>query len=1353
MSFDGNTYSYDFEVLAGGPKYTVQYLYGTSFSEGADEERISVDGIRDAGNYIVVLSIEESDNYTGYEKQYNFVLYKRYLSGANAQWSVQDYTYDGISRTVVIENLTEDAQVEYTGNVLLNATIYNVKAVIRETQNYMASELSTTISVNPLTMQLPQVTIPSAVYDGTEKSCSWDIDGLTTQGTFSAVNAGQYSFKLFAKDNYKFAEEDGYLLQGGFRKSFVEYSWEIAKADYDFGNAHWTYESPFVSDGTHHRVFIEGLNESLMITYGGTTYAYASGDYVATATISGFDSDNYNTPELLESLQELQWSIANAREGDYEYYAQDGNNAVLVDYFGNTPEVVLPTTVNGLKVFKIEPGLFEGHSEILSLDARSFALNKGALASLTNLRSLTTLRLNYKLSELFSVTGGSAPESLKALHLAQLYTYENFGPMLDAPALRELYFSGGTAQVGNYVQLGGHSSPLRLIEVRNANPSRFTVYCGSVAAANFYSIVRVYEGNVEYKRGDHTLTGNVDYTIEIGKTTWAGNFYYSLDEDAKTATVLSFNGESDVLRLQSSVYINGATYAIEGYVEGALEKHTGVERIVIDAGVAELPSGAFRGYNAVRTLEAGTLPTGSWQLEKLFGKIPDALNYVHFLSGCEVDSGCLKGSRVTKIEVDDGVVVNSGAFSDAEYLEQTILPSSLTVLPSSLFSNDISLTTVSYSHDLAEIGNNAFFGCISLTEMPSSASLTHVGDRAFYGCESLTEVALSASVETIGNYAFSNSGLKVITLSSSLKAIRYNAFDNTDIAEITIPASVEEIDNLVFQGCDSLTTVRWNSSKALDYRFASILSDAQNLTNLEFGGDVKEIPSAILRKSESLESITFGSSVVSIGDLAFAENMHLTRVTLSSNLTEISENAFDTCYNLVEVVNLSDLSFTPGENPFLYAKRIYTDVAQSSCIALDGQGFLFYEDGSERILLGYKGVAAEITLPSVAEKPYTVNPYAFAYNATITAVTVPEGITELKEGVFYGCENLQSLTLPASLTAIGVNAHTGCPNLESVRFNGTIEQWFAISRDCSKSTNDNPYDLYCGGTQVTHIELRFDMNVQNTLRDVRSLASVTLAQGLQSIPDYMFTSCINVENVQLPSGLVAIGRDAFSGCGITGKLVLPGSLTTLKYGAFKDCVLLQSVEFLSAVNTNEGAFVGCIGLQRVNLAEGMSDIGSYMFDGCSSLTSIELPNSIINIGYGAFRGCRSLTSIELPNSIINIDDRAFLGCRSLTSIEIPEGVESIGSETFSGCSNLANIIIGSNVTIISYDAFLNCSQLANVFYKGTAESWEKISIYTKGNDALKSATLYYYIEHAEDVPADGGNYWHYAEDGKTSIVW
>lgn len=84
---------------------------------------------------------------------------------------------------------------------------------------------------------------------------------------------------------------------------------------------------------------------------------------------------------------------------------------------------------------------------------------------------------------------------------------------------------------------------------------------------------------------------------------------------------------------------------------------------------------------------------------------------------------------------------------------------------------------------------------------------------------------------------------------------------------------------------------------------------------------------------------------------------------------------------------------------------------------------------------------------------------------------------------------------------------------------------------------------------------------------------------------------------------------------------------------------------------------------------------------------------------------------------------------------------------------MADIIIGSNVTIIGDEAFLNCSQLANVFYKGTAESWEKISIYTKGNDALKSATLYYYIEHAEDVPADGGNYWHYAEDGKTSIVW
>ena len=66
-------------------------------------------------------------------------------------------------------------------------------------------------------------------------------------------------------------------------------------------------------------------------------------------------------------------------------------------------------------------------------------------------------------------------------------------------------------------------------------------------------------------------------------------------------------------------------------------------------------------------------------------------------------------------------------------------------------------------------------------------------------------------------------------------------------------------------------------------------------------------------------------------------------------------------------------------------------------------------------------------------------------------------------------------------------------------------------------------------------------------------------------------------------------------------------------------------------------------------------------------------------------------------------------------------------------------------------AFYYCNSLADVYYKGTSESWQTILIEEK-NDELVSATKYYYIESEKDVPADGGNYWHYGESGEI-VVW
>jgi hypothetical protein len=100
------------------------------------------------------------------------------------------------------------------------------------------------------------------------------------------------------------------------------------------------------------------------------------------------------------------------------------------------------------------------------------------------------------------------------------------------------------------------------------------------------------------------------------------------------------------------------------------------------------------------------------------------------------------------------------------------------------------------------------------------------------------------------------------------------------------------------------------------------------------------------------------------------------------------------------------------------------------------------------------------------------------------------------------------------------------------------------------------------------------------------------------------------------------------------------------------------------------------------------------------------------------------------------------------SVTIGNSVTSIGQYAFAWCSSLTSVTIGDNVTSIGNYAFYNCSSLTSVYYTGTAEEWNAISIETN-NTPLTSATLYYY---SETEPTTEGNWWHYV-DGVPTTVW
>ncbi|MCD8040299.1 MAG: leucine-rich repeat domain-containing protein, partial [Clostridia bacterium] len=117
--------------------------------------------------------------------------------------------------------------------------------------------------------------------------------------------------------------------------------------------------------------------------------------------------------------------------------------------------------------------------------------------------------------------------------------------------------------------------------------------------------------------------------------------------------------------------------------------------------------------------------------------------------------------------------------------------------------------------------------------------------------------------------------------------------------------------------------------------------------------------------------------------------------------------------------------------------------------------------------------------------------------------------------------------------------------------------------------------------------------------------------------------------------------------------------------------------------------------------------------------------------------------------VTSIGENAFFDCTSLTSVTIGDGVASIGERAFYYCTSLASIVIPDSVTSIGDYAFLECSSLTSVYYNGTSEEWNAITIETD-NEYLTSATLYYYSETEPDY-TDGYNYWHYV-NGEI-VIW
>ena len=163
------------------------------------------------------------------------------------------------------------------------------------------------------------------------------------------------------------------------------------------------------------------------------------------------------------------------------------------------------------------------------------------------------------------------------------------------------------------------------------------------------------------------------------------------------------------------------------------------------------------------------------------------------------------------------------------------------------------------------------------------------------------------------------------------------------------------------------------------------------------------------------------------------------------------------------------------------------------------------------------------------------------------------------------------------------------------------------------------------------------------------------------------------------------------------KIELGQKITNIGSAAFYRCSTLQSVTIPNGVTAiNYSAFSYCPTLESIIIPNGVTTIGNNAFRYCYSLKSVTIPNSITTMGNYIFSGCELLESITIPNGITTMGSYTFSDCYSLQSVTIPNGITTMGSYTFSYCCSLKSVTIPNSVTTIDSNVFSSCYSLESI---------------------------------------------------------
>ena len=364
------------------------------------------------------------------------------------------------------------------------------------------------------------------------------------------------------------------------------------------------------------------------------------------------------------------------------------------------------------------------------------------------------------------------------------------------------------------------------------------------------------------------------------------------------------------------------------------------------------------------------------------------------------------------------------AFWGRSSLSEIVIPSSVTSIGNSAFSDCSSLSEVVIPSSVTRIGDSVFWYCRTLSDIVIPSSVTRIGDSAFFYCSSLSNIVIPSSVTSIGDSAFFYcSSLSEVVIPSSVTSIGNSAFSNcSSLSEVVIPSNVTSIGDGAFVGCSSLKYISIPKSVICLYGnpFADWDGKLKCLSpNFIYEDDVlfnKDKSKIISFRNQNIESYVIPSSVTSIGDSTFRSCCSLSDIIIPSSVTRIGNYAFLNCRSLSEVVVPSSVT-SIGKNAFEGCSSLSEIVIPSSVTSIDEWAF----EGCSSL--------SKIVIPSSVT---SIGDCAFFYCRSLSDIVIPSSVTSIGNGAFSNCDSLSKIVIPSSVTSISNGAFEDCSSLSDI---------------------------------------------------------------------------------------------------------------------------------------------------------------------------------------------------------------------------------------------------------------------------------------------------------------------------------